>query len=378
MDCSATASSNSRFKRVKCAALDLHPSLAMAFIHQSSPHTHSGNSVWLLMRWVLLALVPGIAVLTYFYGPGVLVNGLLLSIFCLLTEALCLKARQMPLAQSLKDGSALVTAWLLAVSLPPYCPAWLLLLASVFSIGLTKHLYGGLGFNPFNPAMVAYVVLLVSFPVEMTRWPVPQGLLAADQALPTVLQTLQSSVGHFDAVTGATALDQLQHKQGRTLADLQVQSPLFSQASWAAYGSEWVNLAFLLGGLLLLYKRIFSWHAPLACLASLSLMALLFYDNGSSHSPGSLALHWSAGATCLGAFFILTDPVSSAVSPRGKVIFGALAGVLIYAIRAWGQYPDGVAFAVLLVNFAAPVIDYYTLPRTYGHDKRQSANRFRP
>ena len=136
-------------------------------------------------------------------------------------------------------------------------------------------------------------------------------------------------------------------------------------------GSEVVNLAFLAGGLFLLHKRLFSWHAPVGMLGALMLMSLVFWNGSGSDSNGSPLFHLLSGATMLGAFFIVTDPVSSATSPRGRLIFGAGVGVLVYVIRAWGGYPDGVAFGVLLMNLAAPTIDYYTRPRTYGHRKAE-------
>ena len=162
----------------------------------------------------------------------------------------------------------------------------------------------------------------------------------------------------------ATPLDVLRQNQGLLMADLQAQKPQFGR--WAGVGWEWINLAFLAGGLWLLFKRVFTWHAPVGLLAALGLCAAIGFDSGSSESGGSPLLHWLSGATMFGAFFIITDPVSSAVSNRGRLIFGALIGVLIYLIRVHGNYPDAVAFAVLILNFAAPLIDQYTQPAVYG------------
>jgi electron transport complex protein RnfD len=163
----------------------------------------------------------------------------------------------------------------------------------------------------------------------------------------------------------ATPLDLLKQNKSLLVEDFWQQNAQFGR--WAGIGWEWANIGFLAGGAYLLYKRIFTWHAPLAMLASLTLMSALFYDGGSAASAGSPLFHLLSGGTMFGAFFIVTDPVTSAVSNRGRLIYGALIGVLIFVIRSWGNYPDAVAFAVLIMNFAAPFIDYYSQPRTYGH-----------
>jgi electron transport complex protein RnfD len=238
-----------------------------------------------------------------------------------------------------------------------------------FAILIAKQLYGGMGYNPFNPAMVGYVVLLISFPVEMTRWLAPLGSFSGSvPTLPEALNLCFAS-GSIDAHTMATSLDIFKQNTSLLVDDLWQQSPQFGR--WGGAGWEWANLAFLAGGCYLLYRKIFTWHAPVSMLLALSLMALIFYDNGSSASGGSPLMHLLSGATMLGAFFIVTDPVSSAVSNRGRLIYGAAIGVLIYLIRRWGNYPDAVAFAVLIMNFAAPFIDHYTMPRTYGHSKAE-------
>ncbi len=350
----------------------------------SSPHTHHVRDTASVMRWVIMATFPGIFALSYFFGWGTLVNLVLASATALLSEALVLKLRHRPIAFYLKDYSALVTAILLAIALPPYAPWWLIVVGTMISIILAKQLYGGLGFNPFNPAMVGYVVLLISFPVEMTQWLSPY-TLTADSTLPSFTQTLavvfqSASVDGkplIDAYTGATPLDLFKNQEGLLAEQIYAAESLFSRASFAGVGWEWVNLAFLAGGLVLLQKKIFTWHAPISMLIALTVMSALFYDGGSSQSGGSPLLHLFSGGTMLGAFFIITDPVSSAVSNRGRIIYGAGIGILVYVIRAWGNYPDAIAFAVLLMNFAAPFIDYYTLPRTYGHKKSEHATRKR-
>ncbi len=335
----------------------------MALLRLTSPHTHGPMSTQRVMQNVLLATVPGIIVLTHFFGFGTLVNILWGSVVALASEALALTLRRRPLGFYLKDCSALVTAFLLCIALPPYSPWWLIVIGIASAILLAKHLYGGLGYNPFNPAMVGYVILLISFPVQMTTWAPPRGLTE----MPGLLAALQAcfSPDLYDGVTMATPLALLQQNQSLLIDDLWQQHPQFGR--WAGSGWEWANIAFLAGGAWLLYQRIFTWHAPVAMLASLSLLAAIFYDGGSSVSGGSPLFHLLSGATMFGAFFIVTDPVTSAVSLRGRLIYGALIGALVYTIRVRGNYPDAVAFAVLIMNFAAPFIDFYTQPRTYGH-----------
>lgn len=349
----------------------------MAFLNVSSPHATRAGTTGSVMQQVLLATLPGIVVLTASFGIGTLVNLLLCSMFCVGFEALCLRLRQRPVTFYLKDYSALVTAFLLGIALPPYAPWWLLAVGCLFAIVVAKQLYGGLGFNPFNPAMVAYVVLLISFPIEMTRWTIDASMLVDGNSLPNLNETFQRVFGTtdttaIDAYTAATPLDILKQNTGLTLAGLYNADPIFLHGRWAGAGWEWVNLAFLAGGIYLLYQRVFTWHAPVSMLVSLSVLSILFYDGGSSTSTGSPVFHLLSGATMLGAFFIVTDPVSSAVSTKGRMIYGAAIGAIVFIIRAWGNYPDAMAFAVLLMNFAAPFIDYYTLPRSYGHERVNS------
>lgn len=333
----------------------------------TSPHAHGPMSTTLVMQNVLLALIPGVIVLTHFFGFGTLVNIIWGCTLAIAFESLALVLRGRPPIFYLKDLSAVVTAALLCIALPPYSPWWLIAVGIACAILIAKHFYGGLGYNPFNPAMVGYVVLLISFPLQMTAWSPPQG----EADLPGFMQALQAcfTPASFDGVTMATPLDILRQNNGMLIKDLWKQTPQFGR--WAGLGWEWANIAFLAGGVWLLYQRIFTWHAPVAMLASLGLMASLFYDGGSSASGGSPLFHWLSGATMLGAFFIVTDPVTSAVSLRGRLIYGALIGILIYLIRVWGNYPDAVAFAVLIMNFAAPFIDYYTQPTSYGHSREE-------
>lgn len=337
----------------------------MALLRVTSPHAHGPVSTSSVMQQVLLATIPGILALVYWFGFGVLTNLLLCVAFSVALEAIALKCRGRAVSFYLKDCSALVTAVLLAIALPPASPWWLLLVGCLFSIIFAKHLYGGLGYNPFNPAMVGYVVLLISLPVEMTTWLAPRGGFDGNVIGPidALLRTLE--LGGADAVTMATPLDLMKQNSGSTMTELWASNPQFGGV--AGKGWEWVNAAFLAGGLWLLYQRIFTWHAPISMLLTLLVMSTLFWGGSGSDSNGSPLFHLFSGATMLGAFFIVTDPVSSAVSNRGRVVYGILIGILLYLIRVWGNYPDAIAFAVLLANFAAPLIDHYTQPRTYGH-----------
>ncbi|KWR77397.1 MULTISPECIES: RnfABCDGE type electron transport complex subunit D [Pseudomonas] len=336
----------------------------MALPRFSSPHATGANRTQKVMLQVLAALAPGALALIALYGVGPLFNLLWCSAVALGTEALMLHLRKRPLAVFLKDGSALVTAVLLALALPPYAPWWLSLLASAFALVFGKHLYGGLGQNPFNPAMLGYVVVLVSFPLEMTRWPSPDAGLGLVDGLSRILGL---GAPPPDAWAGATALDVLKNNHSLTIDELVTQSTAFGHVG--GRGVELVNLAFLAGGLFLLWRKLFTWHAPLGMLGGLFVMSLLFWNGSGSDSHGSPLFHLFSGAAMLGAFFIVTDPVSGATSNRGRLVFGLGVGIVTYVIRAWGGYPDGVAFAVLLMNLAAPTIDYYTRPRTYGHKK---------
>jgi electron transport complex protein RnfD len=285
----------------------------------------------------------------------------------LAAEAAVLALRGRAPGPPLLDLSAVVTAALLALTLPPIAPWWLGLSGAVFAIVFAKQLYGGLGYNPFNPAMAGYVFLLISFPREMTLWPsvsAPGGHYL-DLADSLQLALFGQSAGlTLDSVTGATPLDLMRVGLGlnRTAAEVTAGREF---GSLGGTGWEWVVGGYLLGGLWLLYRRSIGWQIPVAVLGGLFLVASLFYtfDPGSQPSP---LFHLFAGGAVLGAFFIATDPVTASTTPRGRLVYGIGIGVLIYVIRSWGGYPDGTAFAVLLMNLAVPTIDQLTQPRVYG------------
>ncbi|MGV8844820.1 MAG: RnfABCDGE type electron transport complex subunit D [Pseudomonas sp.] len=312
------------------------------------------------MGLVLLATLPGILVLLWLYGWGTLITLLLANLTALSCEAVLLKLRRRALPSALLDGSALVSATLLALALPPYSPWWLTLIATAFAMVFGKHLYGGMGKNPFNPAMLGYALVLLSFPVQMNQWPAPHtlGLFAGLQQI-FGFADLTDLAGSAlpDAWSQATALDVLRVNNRLTIDELFASHEAFG---WAGgRGAELVNLAFLLGGLFLLQRRVYSWHAPLGMLGGLFVMSLLFWNGSGSDSHGSPLFQLFSGASMLGAFFIVTEPISGASSARGRLLFGVGVGVLTYVIRTWGGYPDGLAFAVLLLNLAVPALDRY-------------------
>ena len=341
----------------------------MEFRSYSSPHLPSQGEVPVIMQRVLLALLPGIACATWYFGWGVLINILLASLTAMAAEAAMLRIRGRQIAATLRDRSALVTGVLLALALPPLAPWWIPVIGSLFGIVVAKQLYGGLGYNPLNPAMAGYVVLLISFPLELTLWPPAGDWPSLPDTLALVFAGILPAGSSLDALTMATPLDGVRTGLGmeETLSELR-DTGLFGLVG--GHGWEWINLWFLAGGLALLKLRVIQWHIPVSLLGSLLLASLVFYLlNPEQYTPPQFQLF--SGATMLAAFFIATDPVSASTTPRGRLLFGAGIGLLIFVIRTWGGYPDGVAFAVLLMNMAAPVIDHYTQPRVFGHGRRQ-------
>ncbi len=347
----------------------------MEFAAVTSPHVPLPNSVTRVMAQVLLALVPGLIAMAWFFGWGVLINVLIATVAAVAAEALVLRLRGRAVLPTLADLSAVVTAVLLALALPPLLPWWLTAMGAVFAIVIVKQLYGGLGYNPFNPAMGGYVLLLVSFPLYMTQWLPPQPLAEHSIGLVDTLRAIflhQAPPGlTWDAITSATPLDEM-----RVRLDLnQMISEIRQSPLWGDYGGrgwEWIGNWYLLGGLFLLWRRVISWHIPASMLGALLLIAGAFWAIDPEAHPFP-AFHLFSGAAILGAFFIATDPVSAATSRRGQLVYGALIGILVYVIRTWGGYPDAVAFAVLLMNMAAPTIDYYTQPRVFGAKRHGDA-----
>ena len=345
-----------------------------------SPHNLAQVDVSRVMRSVALATIPGIAALVFFFGIGSLIQIALCISVALVSEALILKIRQRPISHVLKDNSALLTGLLLGISIPPLAPWWISVIGVGFAIIVAKQLYGGLGFNLFNPAMVGYVLLLISFPVTMTNWQVPLELSqyqlgAGDifSAIFTGVTTTGLTVNELrlsvDGITMATPLDTLRTDLSLGLTTYEsFTKPIYN--GFVSVGWVWVNLAFLFGGLWLIAQRIIRWHIPVAVMATLAVCATLGYlVDPDTHA--SAFFHLLSGATMFGAFFIATDPVTAATSNKGKLIFGAIIGLLVYVIRQYGGYPDALAFAVILANMTVPVIDMYSKPSSYGHQKKR-------
>ncbi len=285
-----------------------------------------------IVATVLAALLPGALIQGYLFGSGVWVNIAVAVATAAVFELLLARSPRL-----LRDGSAVLTAALLALALPPNTPVGIVCLGTLIGLGLGKHVFGEHGANPFNPAMVGYAALLVSFPATLATWP-----------------TLHD-MGGVDGLTGATPLDVFKHRGGLTVADLWTHARGFGAIGGA--GWEWLNAGYLLGGIALLARRIIDWRIPTTMLATLLVLAALSYDAGSSSSLGSPLYHWFTGATMLGAFFVATDPTTCPRTPRGRVVFGVLLGAALFLIRSAANYPDGVAFAVLLANAVTPLID---------------------
>ncbi len=320
------------------------------------------------MAHVLIALIPGTLAMWWFFGWGVLVNIALACLTAVVAETLFIRARGRNPIPAISDLSALVTAWLLALALPPLLPWWQTVIGVLFAIVVVKQLFGGIGYNPFNPAMAGYVLLLISFPVTMTRWSQPEMVSGYVLSLGETLQIIFTGALPFeytwDAITSATPLDRMRN----ALAQNQIISEIREDPLWGDYGArgwEWVSNWFLLGGLFLLWRHIIHWRIPVSMLGALLVIAGLFWMIDPETHPFP-AFHLFSGAAILGAFFIATDPVSASTTPRGQWIYGASIGMLIFVIRTWGGYPDAIAFAVLLMNAAAPTIDYYTKPKVFG------------
>jgi electron transport complex protein RnfD len=297
-----------------------------------APFIHSGRSSNWFMRQALWAMIPGIALLTIFFGRDILFNLLIASISAILFELIILRLRKLPLLINLQDSSALVTAWLLAVSVPATLSPWLLILGVFFAIVIAKHLYGGLGHNLFNPAMVGFVVLLISFPLSMSQWPLA--------SYPMFF--------NIDAISEATPLDSWHTKH-----------LLRVNYAWLL-----INLGWLIGGLYLVIRKLAAWQTILGFL--LSLIVLTQFQQGLHFDINAFLMQLFSGGTMLAAFFIVTDPVTSSTTPWGRFIFGAGTGLLTFLIRLKGGYPDGIAFSVLLMNCTVPLLDKYTKPRLFG------------
>lgn len=335
-------------------------------INQQSPFIQKAASVTNIMFMVILALVPGLIFYVYFFGVGVLLNVFVASLTALIAEYFVLKMRKLPPKVYLSDGSALVAAWLLALSIPSIAPWWIIVVGTLFTIVIAKHFYGGLGSNIFNPAMIGYAVLLISFPAIMTKWPSP---IENSLSIESIRQALQvffyglTQVG--DGLTSATPLDYIKTEllQGQILPDITIRNVGLATILTS---NQIISLAYLLGGIVLLHKKIISWHLPITYLLSLAFISGLFHLI-DPNNYSTISFHLLNGGTMLCAFFIITDPVSGPTTPKGKIWFAFMVAILVYVIRVFGGYPEGIAFAVIFMNICVPLIDNLTQPKVFGH-----------
>lgn len=343
----------------------------------AGPYTHERTTIARTMGLVMLALTPAtIFGLVQFGWPAVFLFSVTVGT-ALAAEALCLRIAGKPIRPFLMDGSALLSGWLLALTLPPWAPWWIGVLGSLIAIVVAKQIFGGIGQNLFNPAMVARVALLISFPLEMTTFVAPIPLFSAEA--PGFLEGVATTFGRagsgvaFDAVTSASVLGHVRTELGLGHSLSQI-LPNSYDALAGVIGNvsgsmgETSAVLILFGGLFLIYKRVITWHIPVTMMVSIALLAgaMNLFDPDQFAGP---FYHLVSGATLLGAFFIATDLVTSPVSIRGQILFGAGCGLLVYVIRTWTGYPEGVAFAVMLMNACTPLIDHWLRPRIYGRSR---------
>ncbi|HWP00358.1 MAG TPA: RnfABCDGE type electron transport complex subunit D [Methylococcus sp.] len=349
----------------------------------SGPHTRAEVRVSYLMSRVMLALVPAtlFGILAFGWPACYLLVTTITA--AVLWEAACLLMAGKSPTRTVLDGSAALTGWLLALTLPPWAPWWIGVVGAGLAIVLGKQVYGGLGQNLFNPAMLARVTLLVSFPVEMTTWITPQGLFGAGS--PGPVEALAITFGGAppaDGITGATFIGAVKtgFSEGQPLSATLVREDfdfLRATLGWTrgSFG-ETSSLLVLVGGVYLLRKRVISWHIPVSILVTVALLATLSHALHAERFADA-GFHLASGALLFAAFFIATDYVTSPSSPAGQLVYGAGIGLITFVIRTFGVYPEGAGFAVLLMNAATPLIDHYLRPRIYGRDRRGKPLEFR-
>ena len=331
-------------------------------------------SVSLIMWQVMLAISPATVYGLFCFGWPALNLFIITVLSAVFFEAFCLRLGGRLAKPVLMDGSALLTGWLLAMTLPPWAPWWIGVVGSGIAIILGKQVYGGLGQNLFNPAMLARVALLISFPIEMTTWANVSPLFFSPS--PGLIESWHITfigLENLDATTGATTLGfvKTEFSQNRLLVDiLKDYSGFLNFIGWTR-GSlgETSTLLLGLGGVWLIRQGVIQWYIPVSLLLTVTVLSGFFHTLDAQHYVSPF-LHLNSGALMLTAFFIATDYVTSPNTKTGQLIFGAGCGLLIFVIRTWGAYPEGAGFAVLLMNSATPLIDYYIRPRIYGRDRK--------
>jgi len=339
-----------------------------------SPHAHAPISISKVMGTVMLALAPATLYGFWLYGWPAINLWAISLLAAIVGEAFVLRLQERAIRPVLMDGSGILTAWLLAISLPPFAPWWIAVLGSLFAVIIGKQVFGGLGQNVFNPAMASRVMLLISFPLEMTTWVAPAPIDSA--RAPGFLDSLHITFlsQPLDGMASASLLGHVKTEFTRGIGLDQALAGYYAPMD-ALLGSrtgslgETAAVLLLLGGIFLIARRIITWHAPVAMLLGVAIPALLFNAIDGNHYAGPM-VHLLSGGLMLGAFFIITDPVTSPNTVVGQFIFGLGCGLLTWIIRTWGGYPEGVAFAVLIMNAVTPLIDQYVKPRIYGRDRK--------
>ena len=310
-----------------------------------SPHVHSDESVKKIMWSVVLALVPALLVSVYYFGLPVIILTLVSIGSCVLFEYL-IQRFMMHQKPTIDDGSAVVTGLLLAFNVPSSLPIWIMVVGALVAIGIAKMPFGGLGHNPFNPALVARVTLLIAFPVQMTTWPVPTPIW-----------------GFADAVTGPTTLGLI--KEGGDLSQMPSYVDMLVGQMGGSFG-EVSAIALLIGAAFLLWKRIITWHIPVSFIATVFVIAGIFHLANPAEYVNPM-IHLLSGGLILGACFMATDMVTSPTSPWGMIVFGCGCGLLTIIIRLFGAYPEGVSFSILLMNAVVPLINKGFKPKQFAH-----------
>lgn len=315
-----------------------------------SPHIKGDLSVEKIMWSVVAALIPAFAVSVWVYGIDA-IRVVLLAVFFSVAAEYLIQKFMLKAENSISDGSAVITGVLLAFNLPASIPWWQILAGSVIAIGVSKMVFGGLGKNPFNPALVGRAFMLASFPVEMTTWPVPFSNI------------WQPGV---DAVTAATPLGKLAEEGVKSLGTHISYTDMFIGKMGGALG-EISALAILVGGIYLLYKKIITWHIPVFYLLSLAgLTGVLWLINPAKFADP--LFHILAGGAMLGAWFMATDMVTSPMSVKGQIIFAVSGGILCGLIRVFGSYPEGCSYSILIMNAFVPLIDIFAKPKRFGKE----------
>ena len=318
-----------------------------------SPHIHGKETTDKLMSGVALALMPALLTSILYFGTGAIIVTATSVISCIGFEYLIQRfILKKPI--SVTDGSALVTGLLLAFNLPSNLPLYIIITGSLVAIGIAKMTFGGLGNNPFNPALVGRVFLLISFPVQMTSWPVPNGF----------------NSGYTDAVTGATPLAIIKEgiKNGESLASQMEKIPSALQMFIGKMGGslgEVAAIALLTGFAYLLYKKIITWHIPVSVIGTVALFTSILWLINPESNAGPL-FHILTGGILLGAIFMATDYVTSPMNPAAMIVYGCGIGIITVIIRVWGAYPEGVSFAILIMNAFVPLMNSYIKPKRFG------------